>query len=137
MVKRSRDHVVLDSFAWIEYFSGTSLGSAVRDHVNNGHAFTPTIVLAELSEKYKRTGQDFAPRYDFIKSRSRLIQLDEELARNAGEINHDRKMTVRGWGMMDSIVLATGRRVGAPILTGDPHFKDLPEAIMIQSMNRK
>ncbi len=86
---------------------------------------TPAIVVAELSEKYRRLNRDFGPRFDFIRGRSSIIPLEEDLARVAGEVNYERKKMVRGWGMADSIVLATGRRSRTKIVTGDPHFKDL------------
>jgi predicted nucleic acid-binding protein len=34
---------------------------------------------------------------------------------------------VKGWGMADSMILATARRSRSRIVTGDPHFKDLAE----------
>jgi predicted nuclease of predicted toxin-antitoxin system len=33
--------------------------------------------------------------------------------------------------MVDSIILATARTVSARVVTGDLHFKDLPDAIML------
>ncbi len=92
-----------------------------------GHVVTPAIVVAELSEKHKRLNRDFGPKYDFVKARTSIIPLEEELARVAGELNFERKKRVKGWGMADSIVLATARRSGSRIVTGDPHFKDLTE----------
>ncbi len=132
-VDSSTRRVALDSFAWIEYFSGSRAGDRVREFVNTGDALTPTIVVAELSEKYLRTRVEFGPRFDFIRARTRLVPLDEELARAAGEISFQRKRKVAGWGMADSIVLVTGRHWKARILTGDPHFKDLSETIWLQT----
>src|SRR5207237_1698223 len=102
--------VVLDSLAWIEYFNGTGAGEKVRSFLESGFAVTPAIVVAELSEKYKRLGREFGPRYDFVKARTSIVPLEEELARLAGEISFERKKRVKGWGMADSTVLATGRR---------------------------
>ncbi len=121
-----QDAVVLDSFAWIEYFSGSSSGERVKTLLEKGICLTPTIVIAELSEKYKRLGETLGHRFDFIRGRSRVVLLDDQLARTAGEISFERKKKVDGWGMADSIVLATGRRSKARVVTGDPHFRDLP-----------
>lgn|SRR2546426_3704839 len=124
--------VVLDSFAWIEYFSGSLRGEKVRQFVEDGNATTPTIVIAEVSEKYARMKLDPEPRLVFIVARSGTVVLDEELARTAGRLNYERKRTVKGWGMTDSIILASARRCEAKVVTGDPHFKDLrSETIMI------
>jgi predicted nucleic acid-binding protein len=119
--------VVLDSFAWIEYFNGTSAGEKVQNFLETGLVVTPAIVVAELSEKHKRSNRDFGPKYDFVKARTSVVPLEEELARVAGELNFERKKSVKGWGMADSIILATARRAGSRIVTGDPHFRDLTE----------
>ena len=93
---------------------------------------TPTIVIAEVSEKYARMELDPEPRLVFIAARSGTVVLDDELARTAGRINYERKRTVKGWGLADSIILASARRYEAKVGTGDSHFKDLPsETVMI------
>jgi predicted nucleic acid-binding protein len=119
--------VVLDSFAWIEYFDGTSAGEKVQNFLENERVVTPAIVVAELSEKYKRLNREFGSKYDFLRTRTSIVPLEEGLARVAGEINFERKKRVKGWGMADSMILATARRSGSKIVTGDPHFKDLVE----------
>jgi len=119
--------VVLDSFAWIEYFNGTSAGEKVQNFLQTGLVVTPAIVVAELSEKHKRLNREFGPKYDFVKARTSVVPLEEELARAAGELNFERKKKVKNWGMADSMVLATARRSKSMIVTGDPHFRDLSE----------
>src|SRR6266581_7979303 len=123
--------VVLDTFAWIEYFNGTSAGEKVQDFLETGLVLTPAIVVAELSEKHRRLNREFGPKYDFVKARTSVVPLEEELARVAGELNFDRKKTVKGWGMADSIVLATARQSKSIIVTGDSHFKDLTEETIL------
>ncbi len=122
-----RRAIVLDSFAWIEYFDGSSAGEKVQNFLEREHVVTPAIVVAELSEKYKRLNREFGSKYDFVRARTSIVPLEEALARAAGEINFERKKKVRGWGMADSIILATARQSGSRIVTGDPHFKDLTE----------
>ena len=80
-----------------------------------------------MAEKHERVNREFGSKYDFLRARSRIVPLEEELARVAGEINYERKKKVRNWGMADSIILATARKSRSKIVTGDPHFKDLPE----------
>ena len=121
----------MDSFAWIEYFSGSVRGQKVREFVKGGVATTPTIVIAEISEKYAKMKLDLGPRLVFIRARSGIVALDEELARIAGTVNHERRKIVKGWGMADSIILATARRSKARVVTGDRHFKDLASETVI------
>src|SRR2546427_478166 len=83
------------------------------------------------AKKYRRLNREFGSKYDFVRARTTIVPLEEELARAAGELNFERKKRVKGWGMTDSIVLATARRAGSKIVTGDPHFKDLVEETVI------
>lgn len=126
------DTVVVDSFAWIEYFAGSKSGERAAKYIESGKAITPTIVVAELSAKYVTLGQDFAPKSRFIALKSRTITLDDRIAVEAGKINVDRKKKIGRWGMADSIILATARAQQVRVLTGDEHFRDLEEAIMIK-----
>jgi predicted nucleic acid-binding protein len=103
----------------------------VQSILESEHVVTPAVVVAELSEKYKRLNRDFGSKYDFLRSRTSIVSLEELLARVAGEINFERKKRVKGWGMPDSMILATARQSGSRIVTGDPHFRDLEETIML------
>lgn len=123
---------VIDSFAWVEYFRGTEAGNKVRRYIESDHAATSTLTLAELKEKYLR--EDWASSdgdVAFIGGRTLVAPVDREIALLAGELNHARKKTVKGWGMVDSVILATARTGSARVVTGDLHFKDLPDAIML------
>ena len=122
---------VIDSYAWIEYFRGSKAGEIAREYIEGRGALTPSVVLAELSDKYCREGQEFGGDLFFIKSKSQIIPLDECIALLAGEINATMKKEVRGWGMADSIILSTARKNGAKVVTGDQHFKNMKETIML------
>ncbi len=123
---------VIDSFAWIEYFAGSKAGEFAKRHIESSDSITPTIVIAELSEKYARLKQDFYNKLKFIMLKSRTIALSEDIAILAGTINMERKKQVGRWGLVDSIILATARLQNANVVTGDEHFRDLGEAIMIK-----
>ncbi|MGH9933926.1 MAG: type II toxin-antitoxin system VapC family toxin [Nitrososphaerales archaeon] len=122
---------VIDSFAWIEYFTGSKTGESAIQYIESEESVTPTIVIAELSAKYAGLKQDFAPRLKFIALKSRIVGLDEETATLAGVISSERKSKIHKWGLADSIILATARLQEAEVVTGDQHFSDLKEAIMI------
>ncbi len=129
----SENTYVIDSFAWIEYFVGSTEGAKVKPFVEGGKSMTPTIVIAELSGKYRKENLSFDEDLNFITGKTRVIPLDSKIANEAGKLNHERKNRVRRWGLADSIVLATAREHNAKIVTGDEHFRDLPEeTIMIK-----
>jgi len=123
---------VIDSYAWIEYFRGTQAGERARNYIEGKEAATSGISVAELKEKYLREGWSY---FDadllFITSVTTTMPVDKEIAVSAGEINFERKRKVKDWGMSDSIVLATARKASAKVVTGDPHFKDLKESVLI------
>ncbi len=128
-----RDRFVIDSFAWFEYFSGSEAGKRAADHIEERRTLTPTIVVAELSEKYMRAGADFKEKLKFISFRSTLIPLDERIAEYAGRLSVERKRKIERWGIVDSIILATARLNECRIITGDEHFRDLrTEVLMIK-----
>ena len=123
---------VIDSYAWIEYFRGTESGKKVRSYVEGESAATSVLTLAELREKYLREKWlTFSEDVAYISSRTSLTQVDREIAILAGEINHRRKAEKKGWGMADSLILATARVTSAKVVTGDRHFEGLPDAILV------
>jgi predicted nucleic acid-binding protein len=129
----SNEICVIDSFAWLEYFSGSSAGAEARPFIESSKGVTPTIVIAELSEKYRREDLGFTEDLNFIIGKTRVVPLDTEIAQKAGRLSQERKRRVRNWGLADSIILATAREYKAKIVTGDEHFRDLvDEAIMIK-----
>lgn len=89
-------------------------------------------MLAEITDKYTRENLDPKERLKFLKTISALAPLDEETAELAGKISAERRRQVRGWGLVDSIVLATARLRKMKVVTGDEHFRGLDEAIMIK-----
>ena len=124
---------VIDSYAWIEYFKGSKEGKSARKYIEDQGNITPTIVIAELAHKYKREGWDFwKDDLEFIEANSALIKLTAKLAEGAGIINAEMKKEDKTWGMSDSIVLATGRNYGVKVVTGDEHFRNLDDAVMIK-----
>jgi predicted nucleic acid-binding protein len=124
---------VIDSFAWFEYFLGSDAGMKARPYIEAGNAITPTIVIAELADKYTREKMSFSEKLNFILVRTQDAALDVAIARQSGMLNRERKKVSKRWGLADSIVLATARVRHARIITGDEHFRDLAdEVIMIR-----
>jgi len=123
---------VIDSYAWIEYFRGSDAGRNALRYIESNAAATSVLSLAELKEKYLREG---LPSFDedlaFMTARTALAQVDRQTATLAGQINYERKPKAKGWGMADSVILATARISSARVVTGDKHFEGLADAIML------
>jgi predicted nucleic acid-binding protein len=123
---------VIDSYAWVEYFRGTPSGERARPYIESDRSATSALTLAELREKYLREGwRSYREDSEFIGGKTFVAPLDRQAAELAGELNHERKKEVAGWGMADSVVLATAKMASARVVTGDKHFKGLPDAILI------
>ena len=118
--------MLLDSYAWIEFFNGTEKGREVKKVLKEGKCYTSIISLAEIAEVCSRTDKNVNDFIDKIKNFSTILFLNETVSTVAGKLNFQRKKVVKGWGMMDSFILATALANNLPILTGDKHFKDLP-----------
>jgi len=126
---------VIDSYAWLEYFMGTSAGEKARKVIDSSadEKLTPTICVAEIYAKVLRVeGVEKAEaQRAFIKLRSAVVSLSEEISVEAAKIDVDMKKKVAGWGLADSIVLGTARKKRARVLTGDEHFLNVEETTFI------
>jgi predicted nucleic acid-binding protein len=126
---------IIDSYAWLEYFMGTIAGEKAKRIIDSSadEKLTPTICLAEIYAKALRVeGLEKAElQRAFIKLRSALTPLTEEIAIEAAKIDVEMKKKVKGWGLVDSIVLGTARKKRAKVLTGDEHFSNLEETTYI------
>ncbi|MFY3741199.1 MAG: putative nucleic acid-binding protein [Candidatus Nitrosomirales archaeon] len=126
---------VIDSYAWIEYFMGTRSGEKARSVIDGQEEekFTPSICIAEVYAKVlKNESEDMAEtRRGFIRRMSAIIPLSETIAVQAAKIDVSQKTAVEGWGLADSIVLATARSKGCKVLTGDKHFEGLEDVELI------
>ena len=124
---------VIDSFAWVEYFRGSKKGETARHCIEEGGCATPAIVLAELSDVYEREENRHWERdLAFIASKTTIVNLGQDIAAKAGKIKNDvRRKYQTKFGLADAIILATARKLGAKVVTGDQHFKRLDDMVSI------
>ena len=91
--------------------------------------FTSTITLTETVRYVVAGGKDQATIrlcIDDIRARSTVVPADETIAIAAGQL---KKREVHG--IADSIILATARTGNHKVVTGDPHFKEIPDAVYL------
>jgi len=118
---------LLDSFAWIEYFMGSKRGAKVRDYVEgNEPLYTPSVCLTEIKSRYTRDRKDPATRIELIVDRSFIVPLDKEIALLAADVKQKHKLHT-----IDAIIYATSQRRDLTLVTGDQHFKGIPNVEMI------
>jgi predicted nucleic acid-binding protein len=128
------DKYVIDAYAWIEYLIGSKAGDKVRTVLEeeNNEVYTCAVIVAEVVSKTAREGRDFEAAYDILLSNSQVVNVDEEVSKEAGVLHSEMRKTKRYFGLADAYVLAIARRIKSKVLTGDLHFKGVKEAILIQ-----
>jgi PIN domain nuclease of toxin-antitoxin system len=124
--------VLIDSWAWVEFFAGSRIGEEVRDYVMD-ESLEIIISSINLAEIYRIALDRFdestaETRRKAMLSRCFLIPVDEEIAIQGARFRHE-----RNWGMGDALIYATAVREGAKVLTGDPHFKGLKDTIFLEN----
>ena len=124
--------MMLDSFAWMEYFMGTPEGEKVQKLVDDDlQLYTSPIVLAEIYSKSLRTDGKAEERKDFIIKRCAVVAFDVKIAVEAAKIHAQNRVKNNDFGLADAIILASARSRKIRVLTGDPCFKDFKDAVML------
>ncbi len=124
--------MMLDSFAWMEYFMGTRKGEKVKRFVDDdSQLYTSPIVIAEIYSKSLRTDGRAEERKDFIMKRCAAVLLDVNIAVEAAKIHAENKVKIPDFGLADAIILASARSRRIKVLTGDPHFENFDDAVML------
>jgi predicted nucleic acid-binding protein len=121
--------VLLDSWSWIEYYRGSTLGSEVRPIIEGSEeAYVSTINIAEVYRWFLSSyGAEEAERErKTIKDRCLIAPVDEDIAVEAAKVRHRVKLSLG-----DSIIVATARKLGAKIVTGDRELKGMKEVLFI------
>jgi predicted nucleic acid-binding protein len=115
--------VLIDSCAWIDFFYGTEKGSKVKEILKNNACFTSAICIAELSEWIEREKLDRAKITNEINSFSTVIDMDRETLELAGILKFEKRKTIKDFGLVDAIILATAKKYNLKVLTSDKHFE--------------
>ena len=132
--------IVIDTYAWIELLIGSEKGKKVKELIENAQeAYTPSIVLAETARKFLREGIDqktISMWLEIVTAASVITQIDSDTSLEAAkcylELAKKAKVSKQNTpSLFDAIVQATARINQCQILTGDEHFKTLPETIWI------
>lgn len=124
--------MMIDSFAWVEYFMGTEKGKKVREIVESDEIlYTSPVILAEIYSKSQRTDGRGEERVNFILKRCVVVELDEEIGIEAGKIHAEMKPKVKDFGMIDALILASAKKKGLKVLTGDKHFEHFENVVML------
>ena len=94
-----------------------------KEFVESDHSVTPTIVVSEISRKLRKDfelgNENSEGRLwllEFIRATSRIVDLDFEIAVEAGGIR----------------VLCTARSLKRKVVTEDEHFRHFPDVVFVK-----
>ncbi len=121
--------VLIDSWAWIEYFRGSKAGERAREFIEGEEdAVISTINLAEVYRWILRFYPEEVAdeKVAAMKQRCTVIEVTEKIAIESAKLKHRLKL-----GLGDAIILATARETEARIVTGDPDFKGMKGVVFL------
>ncbi len=122
--------MLLDTHAWIEFFIGSEKGKRIGGFLEK-NIYTNIITFSEIAVWCLKNKLNTKEYIDFIKRTSTILELEEEICLLAGKINFEIKKTIKDFGMIDSLIYASGKIYNMKIVTGDKHFENLEDVIFI------
>lgn len=126
-------NLVFDAYAWLEYLDGSKDGGRVNELINNSEntVFTNNVTFAEVISVAKRRRSNVEIAARAILSLSQVYEGDLEFYKDVGLLHAELRQNIPRFGLADAFVLLTARKLGAKVVTGDPHFKGLKGVVFI------
>jgi predicted nucleic acid-binding protein len=128
------ERIVLDAYAWVEYFTGSTEGRKAKEYIDGEYLLlTPAIVVAELSDKYRRTNmeEEWRLRRVFLRLQSDILDLSYNVAEHAGTLKRRLRQEHSDVGLADAVILSHAREEHAQLVTGDSHLTGEDDVIDI------
>lgn len=123
---------LIDAYAWIEYLEGSKKGEKVSEILESeNEIIILPITIAEVVSKVKRKEGNSELAYNVMISKSKIIEMTPKIAKNAGILHAETRKKSPRFGIVDSTLIETAKIINAKIVTGDPHFENFKEAIIL------
>ncbi len=127
--------MLLDTSALVEIFRnppGSPVLERITAEIGDEDAYISVIQLAEVADWAVRNRASPRQRVDSVKEVARIVPLDGGICLDAAEIKRARrKAGYPSFGLIDGIVLATGRSLGQRTLTFDRDFKGEGDCVLL------
>ena len=124
---------IVDSWAWIEYFIGSSGGFALKRLLENKNNkfVTMECCIAELVGYCLKNKLEFSKLYIIIKKNSIVlpVMVDNWIA--AAKIKFELRKEIENFGLIDSILISKQKELKCKIISGDSHFKTLSNVVYL------
>ncbi|MDG7007170.1 MAG: PIN domain-containing protein [Nitrososphaerota archaeon] len=124
---------VVDAWAWLEYLKGSAPGKKAAAAIEGGgEVYTCPVSIAEVASRLKRAEKDYQTATARVISLSRVTPCGAADAALAGALHAEVKARSPNFSLADAFVLSAARSLGAKVLTGDPDFKGIKEAELVE-----
>jgi len=125
---------LLDTWAWIEYLEGGEAADRIDEVIENEKCYTSVQTIAELSDLYNSGRITIDMSWEELKAfiavkKSDVVEIDGEIGERAGEVKAEERETQSDFGLADAVILATARKEGLRVVSGDPHLVDQEETV--------
>jgi predicted nucleic acid-binding protein len=118
---------IVDTYAWIEYFSGSKQGSILKklfeDQKNK--FITMECCIAELVGYSLKNNIDFRKIHTIVKTNSVILPVLTDHWIEAAKTRYELRKKIDAFGMIDAILVAKQKELKCKIISGDSHFKKL------------
>src|SRR3989344_7398452 len=102
---------VVDSWAWVEYLSGTERGLKLKNIMTkDNNLFTSIGSFAEIVSAARRKNMDINTIEDAIVSSSEIANINIEISKNSGIFHSEMRKTIGDFGLGDAFVVITARQ---------------------------
>lgn len=124
---------IVDSHAWVEYFTGSKAGLVLKKLLENKNSkfITMECTISELRSYCLRTSMEFSRVHSILKRNSIILPVLAEHWLNAAEIRHESRKSIKDFGLIDAILVAKQNELKCMIISGDPHFKSLKNIVFM------
>lgn len=118
---------IIDTYAWVEYFTGSEKGKKVRKLFENlmNRFVTLECCLAELKGWSIKNRIDFEDVLKIIAANSEILPVLKDEWINAAIIKHEMVKRIKDFGLIDALLIAKQKKLNCRIITADLHFKNL------------
>ncbi|MBI4895477.1 MAG: PIN domain-containing protein [Candidatus Aenigmarchaeota archaeon] len=117
----------------MEYFEGTDKGEIVKKIIEDpkNEIIINIVNISELVSVIERKNIDTNKLLDVVFSISTIYYGDKDFSIYVGKRHAEIKSKIKDFGLLDAFVLSTGDKLNAKIVTGDPHFKNRKNVILL------
>lgn len=122
----------IDSWAWIEFFTGSQKGQRVQEILHNTTPKTSVLSVAEVGNWCMKNNKHPEFYLSAIRKASEIMLVDVEDAQRAGITLKKIRTLAPGMGMVDAVIYAQAVHADVRLVSGDPHFRNLPNVEFIE-----